>query len=88
MDGKNDLPLRQNGLKRIRRDGQIGGDFERCFDGGRDGFVGDIDQPVGGEDFHGGRVEIERRIERFVRNPVIDTVVDGYIISSKESFRP
>jgi len=39
----NDLRLGKNGLKRIRRDGQIVGSLERRFDGGRDGFVGDID---------------------------------------------
>ena len=77
MDETNDLSLWQNGLKGIRRDGQIGGGFEGRFHGGRDGFVGDVDKAVGGEDFHGGGVELERRVERLVRDPVIDAAVDG-----------
>ena len=64
-------------MKRICRDGQIDGGLERRFDSGRDGFVGDIDQPVGGEDLDSRCVEIERRVERFVWNPVIDAIVDG-----------
>ena len=77
MDETNDLSLWQNGLKGIRCDGQIGGGFEGRFHGGRDGFMGDVDQAVGREDLDGGGVEIERRVKRLVRNPIIDAVVDG-----------
>ena len=76
MDEMNDLLLRQDGLKRICFDGQIGGGFEGRFHGGRDGFVGDIDESVGGENLDGGGVEIERRIERLAFYPIILAVVD------------
>ena len=73
----NDLWLWQNGFERVRFDDQISGCLEWCFDGWRDGFVGDIDESVRREDFHGGGVEIERRIKWLAWNPIIDAVVDG-----------
>ena len=79
MDETDDWLLRQNGLKRIGCDGQIGGGFERCLDGRRDSFVGDIDKAVGGENFDSGCVEIKRRAEGFVWNPIVDAIVDGQL---------
>ena len=75
----NSLRLGENGLKRKCRDGQIIGSFKWRLDGGRDGFVSNIDQTICGKDLDSGRVEIERRIEWFVWNPVIDAIVDGQL---------